>query len=85
MLETTFENFSYWNSIWALSLSPILAIAFLFWVEKWILSLPNTLPWMGERTGFFPRISACLRDRKESVSGLKAGYSTVSLSFSHVV
>ncbi|OXV06042.1 hypothetical protein Egran_06192 [Elaphomyces granulatus] len=76
MLETAFDSFSYWNPIWALSLSPILAITFLFWVEKWLLSSPNTLPWMGERSGFFPRISACLRDKNESVPGLKAGYST---------
>jgi len=85
MLETAFDSFSYWNPIWALSLSPILAITFLFWVEKWLLSSPNNLPWMGERSGFFPRISACLRDKNESVSGLNAGYSTVSFSFSHVV
>jgi len=76
MPETVFDSFSYWNPIWALSLSPILAITFLLWVEKWLLSSPNNLPWVGERSGFFPRISACLRDKNESVSGLSAGYST---------
>lgn len=82
MLEATLDNFSYWNLVWTLSLFPFLGISFLFLVEKWLLSSPNNLPWMGDKTGFFPRISACLRDRGGSVSGLKAGYSKVSSSFS---
>ena len=85
MLETTFDDFCYWRPVWMLSLFPFLGIAFLFFVEKWLLSSPNTIPWVGEKTVLFPRISACLRDKKNSVSGLKAGYFTVSSSFSHAV
>ena len=72
---------SLWDPKWILSLSPLLGISFLFLVEKWLLSAPKSLPWwLGENKGFLPRISACLRDWKQSVPGLKAGYSRVSFS-----
>ncbi|PGH13920.1 hypothetical protein AJ79_03335 [Helicocarpus griseus UAMH5409] len=49
-------------------------IACLLATEYWLLYLPNTLPWTGKKPGLLPRISACIRARKDIVPSFKAGY-----------
>ncbi|PGH19459.1 hypothetical protein AJ80_03960 [Polytolypa hystricis UAMH7299] len=72
--ETAFYSFTSWDPVWVLSISSSLVITFLFLVEKWLLSPSGALPWIGEKPGLFPRISACLRGEKEGLPGLRAAY-----------